>query len=56
VTTAPHGQPATPQVEPTGVDYLALLEARRARIDGTANSISFTDLTDTTGQGDSQPC
>jgi len=51
VSTAPHGPRAG--TEPTGVDYIGLLEARRARVDGTANSIRFTDLT---GQGDSQPC
>jgi putative transposase len=43
VRITPHEQLPS-EVEPTGVDYMALLEQRRTRIDGTANSISFTNL------------
>jgi putative transposase len=47
VSIAPH-PPAEPGA-PTGIDYIALLEARRARVDGDACSIRFTDLADPHG-------
>jgi putative transposase len=50
VNLVPHDDPV-PDVPPTGVDYMALLEQRRLRIDGAANSISFTDLAATDADG-----
>ncbi len=54
-TTAPRDTQPAAGTEPTGVDYIGLLEARRTRIDGTANSIRFTDLADDP-TGKDQPC
>ena len=42
-----------PAGEPTGISYLDLLEAQRARADGTAYSIRYHDLAGEAGpEGD----